>query len=103
MNVTGNRNYVPIDYKSVVKNIPETLPVKEEETKQNDFLQKDSGVSDQQRELLASYMGYQSKVDQIDIYLRSSTNGKMKYDGVFPDVQAFNDMQNRMKISDVYA
>ncbi len=48
-------------------------------------------------------MGYQSKVDQIDIYLRGSTNGEVGYDGALSGVQTFNDMQNKMKISEVYA
>jgi len=105
MNVSSidNRNYLQTDYRSIVKNIAETLPVKDETPTQGDFMEEEGVMSDEKRELLVGYMGYQSKIDQVDIYLRGSTNGKVGYDGVLPDIQTFNDMQNRMKIADVYA
>ena len=100
-----NRNYLPTDYKSVVKNISEILPAKEEELVQNqdNFMEDENVMSDKQRELLVGYIGYQSKVDRIDIYLKGSTSGEVGYDGVLPSVQNFNDTQNKMKITDVYA
>jgi hypothetical protein len=95
MNITqiDTRNYMQTDYKNIAEKVAVTLPVEEEK----------SGMSDKQRELLVGYTGYQSKVDQIDIYLRGSTDGEVGFDGALPTVQIFNDMHNRMKISDVYA
>ena len=95
MNVTqiDTTNYIQTNYKNIAEKAEVTLPVEEEK----------SGMSDKQRELLVGYMGYQSKVDQIDIYLRGSTNGEVGYDGALSGVQTFNDMQNKMKISEVYA
>jgi|LGOV01.1.fsa_nt_gb hypothetical protein len=100
MNVAqiATTNYMQTEYKNVADNIAVTLPINNENKSEDK-----STMSDKQRELLTGYMGYQSKVDQIDIYLRGSTNGEVGYDGALPSVQTFNDMQNKMKISDVYA
>jgi len=92
-----NSSYQYAEYKSAVKDVAETLPV------DDDLVEDEQVMSDEQRELLVGYMGYKSKTDQIDIYLKGSTDGEIGYDGVLSGVVAFNDMQNRMKISDVYA
>jgi len=98
MNVSSlnNKSFLHTDYKNIEEKIAVTLPIVGEEENQE-------LMSDENRELLVGYMGYKSKVDQVNIYLRGSTNGKVGYDGVLPGIVAFNDMQNRMRISDVYA
>jgi hypothetical protein len=103
MNVTNNRDYLQQDYQSIVRNVAETLPEKEQLPANSEAIENEELMSDEQRELFVGYIGHQSKVDQIDIYLRGSTNGEVGYDGVLPGVQSFNDMQNKMRISDVYA
>ena len=98
MNISNNnKNYIQADYKQIEEKIADTLPIEDEE------IDSESIMSDEERQLLVGYMGYQSKVDQVDIYLRGSTNNEVGYNGALSGVLTFNDMQNRMRISDVYA